>query len=134
MPVFLITLLITLFLANNSFSADLNPTQYILKGQVAPFNGFVVEQDRLQMCVRAVQDADYYKSLSDMQKQYYEEKMVADAKIAELTLQLKTKEDAAVEKGLKEELVKKSVWYKQYWVTIPATVVSMFLLRIPLAP
>jgi len=75
------------------------------------------------MCVTAVQDANYYRDLSSLQEKFYSQKIADNAKIAELELSLKTKEAAAVEKGLKEELAAKSVWYRQPWFTISATAV-----------
>jgi hypothetical protein len=108
----------------------LNPTVYLVKGVPAPFDGYLVEQDRLQKCVIAVQDSDYYKSLGEIQKQYYEEKLAAEKKIADLTLELKMKEAAAVEKGLKEELAAKSVWYRQPWFTISATVAVFVVTKV----
>jgi len=120
----LITLSIVTFPATNwAANLNLNPTQYVLKGVPAPFDGFLVEQERLQMCVTAVQDANYYRDVANLQEKYYAQKIADDKKIADLQLELKTREDAAVEKGLKEELKAKSVWYKQYWFTIPATAV-----------
>ena len=122
-----------IFLQNSAFAAG-NPTQYVLKDVPAPFSGFIVEQDRLQVCVTAVQDANYYRDLAGIQQKFYEQKVADAAKIAELKLEIKTKEDAAVEKGLKNELSKKSVFYRQPWFTIPATVLSIVLFRIPLVP
>jgi len=125
--------LITTFLSNSSFAADLSPTQYLLKGEAASYSGFLVEQDRLQMCVVAVQDANYYRDLSKLQEKYYTEKLVSDAKIAELQLELKTKEAAAVEKGLKKELAKKSVWYKNPFF-VAGTTALVFILTGSLIP
>ncbi len=118
-------------LLSNSFAGN-NPTQYVLKGAAAPFAGFVVEQDRLQICVTAVQDANYYRDMATLQEKFYTQKMTDDAKIAALQLEITVKEDAAVEKGLKEELKSKSVWYRQWYVTVPATVISIILLKTPL--
>jgi len=79
------------------------------------------------MCVTAVQDANYYRDLAKLQDKYYEQKIADNAKIAALQLEIKTKEDAAVEKGLKEELAAKSVWYRQPWFTISATALVFIL-------
>ncbi len=111
----------------SNWAAGLNPTQYVLKGTSAPFDGFVVEQDRLQVCVAAAQDANYYRDLAGLQEKFYAQKIDDDAKIAALTLEIKTKEGAAVEKGLKDELKSKSAWYKQYWFTVPATALVIIL-------
>jgi len=121
-----ITLSILIFPATN-WAAELNPTQYVLKGQAAPFTGFIVDEPRLKMCVTAVQDANYYRDLAKLQDKYYEQKIADNAKIAALQLEIKTKEDAAVEKGLKEELAAKSVWYRQPWFTISATALVFIL-------
>ena len=117
-----IILSILIFPAIN-WSAELNPTQYVLKGQAAPFTGFVVDESRLKMCVTAAQDATYYRDLAKLQEKFYTQKMEDNAKIAALQLELKTREDAAVEKGLKKELRAKSVFYKQWWFTVPATAI-----------
>ena len=133
----LLAILIMLSIATfpvNNWAAGLNPTQYVLKGVPAPFSGFVVEQDRLQMCVTAVQDANYYRDLAALQEKFYEQKMADNAKIADLTLQLKTNEDKAVEDGLKKELKSKTVWYKQYWFTVPATALVIVLSQGLLVP
>ena len=114
--------MILTFPASN-WAAGLNSTQYVLKGAAAPFNGFVVEQDRLQICVTAVQDANYYRDVANLQEKYYAQKIADDAKISSLQLELKTKEADAVEKGLKEELAKKSVWYRQPWAVATAVAV-----------
>ncbi len=121
-----IILLILTFPVSN-WAGSLNPTQYVLKGAPAPFTGFVVEEPRLQICVTAVQDANYFRDLAALQEKFYTQKMADEAKIAALQLELKTKEDAAVEKGLKAEVAKKSVFYKQYWFTIPATALVFIL-------
>jgi hypothetical protein len=73
------------------------------------------------MCVTAVQDANYYRDLANLQEKYYAQKLVDEAKIAALQLELKTKESAAVEKGLKTELAKKSVWYRAPWFVAGVT-------------
>jgi len=114
-------ILSTLIFPATNWAAELNPTQYVIKGQPAPFTGFIVDEPRLKTCVTAVQDANYYRDLSNLQEKFYSQKIADNAKIAELELSLKTKEDAAVEKGLKEELAAKSVWYRQPWFTISAT-------------
>jgi len=75
------------------------------------------------MCVTAAQDATYYRDLAKLQEKFYTQKMEDNAKIAALQLELKTREDAAVEKGLKKELRAKSVFYKQWWFTVPATAI-----------
>lgn len=128
------TILLTVTFLQSSSFAQSNPTQYVLKGGIAPFSGFVVEQDRLQICVTAVQDANYYRDLATLQERFYTQKMADDAKIAALTLEIKIKEDAAVEKGLKEALKSKSVWYKQYWFTVPATALVIILSQGLLVP
>lgn len=89
----------------------------------------MVEQDRLQICVTAVQDANYFRDLATLQEKFYTQKMADEAKIAELKLELKTKEDAAVEKGLKEEVAKKSVWYRQPWAVATGTALIFILSR-----
>lgn len=110
-----------------SWANESNPTQYVLKGQASPFAGFIVEESRLKMCVVATQDAIYYRDLSKLQEKFYMQKMADNKTIADLTLEIRTKEDAAVEKGLKAELRSKSVWWKQYWFTIPATALVFIL-------
>ena len=79
------------------------------------------------MCVIAVQDSQYYKGLTELQKQYYEQRLADQAEIGRLQLELKTKESASVEKGLKAEVAKKSVWYRQWYVTVPATALVFIL-------
>jgi len=123
-----IILSILIFPASNSHALTLkipgiNPTQYVLKGAPAPFDGFLVEQKRLEMCVTAVQDANYYRDVADLQEKFYSQKIADNARIAALELELKTKEAAHVEEGLKEQLKVATRWYRQPWFTITATAV-----------
>lgn len=122
-------MLSTLTFPINSAASDINSTQYIIKGQAAPFTGFIVDESRLKMCTVAVQDANYFRDLAKLQENYYEQKIADNNKIAALELKIKTKEAEAVEKGLKEELAVKSVWYRQPWFTISATVLVFITTR-----
>jgi len=71
----------------------------------------------------AVQDANYYRDLANLQEKYYSQKIADNEKIAELELKIKTNEDKAVEDGLRNELKAARVWWRQPWFTVPATAI-----------
>jgi hypothetical protein len=118
-----------ILLINNGNAASLNPTKYLLKGEPASFSGFLVEQDRMEKATQAVKELEYTKRIYKMEMQYRTEKeknIVLEAKL-ELT---KVKgEAAAVEKGLKEEVAKKSIWYRQPWAVATGTAIIFILSR-----
>ena len=123
----LLSFLITLSILTYPSTNWAESTQYILKDQSAPFSGFIVDESKLKICVTAVQDANYLRDLNKLKDEYYTQRLADQARIAALELEIKTKEDAAVEAGLKKELKSKTVFYKQYWFTIPATALVFIL-------
>lgn len=124
-------LLMVLLLANSSFAGSLNPSQYVIKGIPSPFSGYVVETERLQKCVQAVQELEYEKKYNDLQTAYYEEKLKNQQLTFDLQMKVEKGQNDAVTKELKSELSDKSVFYRQPWFTIPATVIIMLLVHVP---
>lgn len=129
MPHILTTLLIITFLASSVQAGNLNPTKYLLKGEIASFNGYLVEAERLQKSVQAVQELDYQKKLNELQEKYYEEKLENASLKAQLELKAANSKSEAVEKALKEKLAKKEVFYRQPWFVSGVTILLTFLLR-----
>lgn len=83
----------------------------------------------MEKATQAVKELEYTKRIYKMEMQYRTEKeknIVLEAKL-ELT---KVKgEAAAVEKGLKEEVAKKSIWYRQPWAVATGTAIIFILSR-----
>ncbi len=88
----------------------------------------------MEKATQAVKELEYTKRIYQMEMQYRDEKEKNIALEAKLELTKIKGEAAAVEKGLKEEVAKKSVWYKQYWFTIPATTLVFVLSHGVLVP
>jgi hypothetical protein len=129
----LTTLLILILLTSNVFAAGLNSTKYLLKNEAAPFSGFLIEQDRMEKATAAVKELAYVKRIYQMEMSYRDEREKNIALSAELQL-VKTKgEAAAVEKGLKAEVAKKSAWYRQPWAVAAGTAI-LFIVTGSLVP
>lgn len=124
--------LIVVFLASSVSAATLNPSQYILKGTPAPFSGFLVEKDRIEKSVEIANELKYYKKLYETEMKYRDMKEENAVLKAKLEFAAKASEDAAIIDALKKELAKEKVFYKQWYFTIPATVLSIILFKIPL--
>ena len=110
------------FLASSVSASTLNPSQYILKGTPAPFSGFLVEKDRIEKSVEVANELKYYKKLYETEMKYRDMKEENAVLKAKLEFAAKASEDAAIIDALKKELAKEKVFYKQYWFTIPATI------------
>lgn len=123
-------LIVVIMLSINSvaFSADLNSTKYLLKGETAPFSGFLVEKERIEKSVQAVQELEYMKKLKELNEKYYEEKLKNEKLTAELELKKEKLERAAVEKGLKDELKEKNAFYRQPWFVSIVTAGIVFVI------
>lgn len=88
----------------------------------------------MEKATQAVKELEYTKRMYQMEMNYRNEREKVIALEAKLELEKTKGEAAAVEKGLKTEVAKKSVWYKQYWFTIPATALTFILSRGMLVP
>lgn len=130
---FIIFLMIILFSYNIVIAGTtLNPTKYLLAGEKATFSGFLVEKDRLEKATEAANELKYYKKLYETEMKYRDMKEENAVLKAKLEYAAKASEDAAIIDALKKELAKEKVFYKQWYFTVPATVLSIILLKIPL--
>jgi ABC-type uncharacterized transport system ATPase subunit len=118
-----------IFLVTSVSAASLNPSKYLIKGQVADFNGYLVEKERLEKAVQAVHEVEYLKKLNSLQEAYYQEKLKNAELQSKLELQSITSQSKAVEKALSDELKKKSVFYKQPWFVAAGTALIFILSR-----
>jgi len=109
-----------------SNAAELNPTQYLQKGQTAPFNGYLIEPTRLEKTIIALQDLESTKQVIALKTKYYEEKLQKEKDLADEKLAAQKKESEAVEKGLKDKIAELDVWYKKPWV-VATGVAALFI-------
>lgn len=128
----MIGLLIVTFLSSNVFAGSLNPTVYLNLGDKASFSGYLVEAERLQKSIQAIQELEIQKKLNTANEAYYQEKLKNVELQSKLELQAKTSESDAAEKALKKELAKREVFYRQPWFVASAVILSIVLLKIPL--
>lgn len=100
--------------ANKTSAAELNPTQYVLKGTQAPFSGFLVEQNRFEKTIIAIADLESTKENSLLKTRLLEiaEK---DRDLAIQKAEAQKKEFEFTEKGLKDKIADLDVWYKKPW-------------------
>jgi hypothetical protein len=117
------------FVGTTAFAAGPNPTTPLSQGTQAPWTGFLVDQQRIEKSIRISQELDYQRKLNELQQKYYEEKEKNAQLAHQLELEKEKKQAAVVEDALKKELSKKSVWYKQWYITIPTTIAAMVFLR-----
>ena len=100
---------------NKAYAAELNATRYLLKGQPAPFAGYLVEPKRLEKSLIALHDLESTKELLVLKTTYYEEKLKAERFAAEMEYKAAKAESDAVEKELKAKIADLDVWYKKPW-------------------
>lgn len=115
MLVCLIISLTGILQASSAFAAELNPTKYLLKGETAPFEGYLVEPTRLEKCMIAISDLQSTKEVLALKTQYYEEKLQREKALADEKFAAQLKESEAVEKELKAKIADLDVWYKKPW-------------------
>lgn len=87
----------------------------MLKGQTAPFSGYLVSPQRLEKTLIALHDLESTKQLLELKTKYFEEKLSLERVSAETKLKAKEDESAAVEKELKAKIADLDVWYKKPW-------------------
>lgn len=110
-------------MASKAEAAELNATQYLLKGQPAPFNGYLVEPTRLEKALIAIKDLESTKEAASLKTKYLEEKLEKEKMLAAQQLETQKKESEAVEKELKEKIAELDVWYRKPWFVAGATAV-----------
>ena len=101
---------------NKVYAAELNPTQYILKNQPAPFTGYLVEPSRLEKIMIAIKDLESTKNEKMYQEKYFTEKLEKEKLLAEKELAAQKADASNTEKGLKAKIAELDVWYKKPWV------------------
>jgi len=118
---------------NKSYAAELNATRYLLKGQTAPFDGYLVEPSRLEKTLIALHDLESTKELLVLKTKYYEEKLRAEKLESEMELKAAKAESDAVEKELKSKIADLDVWYKKPYI-IAVGVAAIFIATGTLIP
>ena len=100
----------------------LNPTQYVKKTQPAPFDGYLVEPERLEKALIATAETTLLKKDLEIAQR--------DAEIAQLKQEKAEKQLAEeqakcdfVVKGLTEKIADLDVWYRKPWFVATATAV-----------
>lgn len=116
-----------------SNAAELNSTQYLQKGQSAPFSGYLIDSTRLEKTIIALQDLESTKQVIALKTKYYEEKLQKEKDLADEKLAAQKKESEAVEKELKAKIADLDVWYKKPWV-VAVGVVAVFIATGTLLP
>lgn len=120
--------------ASNATAADvtLNPTQFVLKGKPAPFDGYLVEPQRFEKTIIALGDLQSTKENSELKSKLVEI-YDRDRKQAEDKLIAQKKEFEFTEKGLKDKIADLDVWYRKPYI-IAIGVAAVFILTGTLLP
>lgn len=114
---------------NKAEAADLNPTQYVLKNQPAPFTGYLVEPSRLEKVLIAIKDLESTKNEKLMHEKYYTEKLEKEKLLAEKELAAQKADAKNTEDRLKAEIKKLDVWYKKPYIVAIGTAIIFILSR-----
>ena len=116
-----------------SSAAELDATKYLLKGQLAPFNGYLVSPMRFEKALIALHDLESTKELLTLKTKYFEEKLAAEKVLVEQQLAAEQAEALAVEKELKAKIADLDVWYRKPWV-VAVGVAAVFIATGALIP
>jgi len=132
--VFLITLLTGILPTSKALAeSEPNPTIPLNKGEAAPYDGYLVDQQRLEKVLLAIRELEATKREMKYRILYEEEKAKNDKLLFDQQLEAQKKESDAVEKELKAKIADLDVWYKKPWFVAGATA-AVFILTGVLLP
>lgn len=109
----------TIFAADNVVSPTIYDNTY---------NVYVVSADRVNKASLLLLDFKKTYDLCKENEGFYTQKLQKTNDLWSQKFDIKTGEDGAVIKGLKDELKDKSIWYKQWYVVLPVTMISTVVL------
>ena len=131
----ILIILLTGIIPTSNALAESNPppTLFLKKGEIAPNDGYLVDESRLEKVLIAIKDLESTKNEMKYRIKYMEEKAKNDEMLFQQQFDAQSKENEATEKELKAEIARLDVWYKKPLFVAAATA-TIFILTGVLLP